>query len=236
GTYQLHSSTDQEGLVYDTLDNALSCGYRMIGPKQHGYPNAQEALLKTLNDLDCEYLDLYLIHWPGGQKLRREDPSNKLLRTDSWKALKDMKTACQVRSIGVSNYTTSHLEELTKNPEDLPSVLQVEFHPKLFQKDLLGFCRNHNIYLQAYTSLGHGKLLAEPTVLDIARKHHKSPAQVLLRWALQHGVGVIPKSTSLEHMKENIQIYDFSLASEDMDALNGMDTGEHFCWDPTQVA
>ncbi|XP_031570803.1 uncharacterized protein LOC116305107 [Actinia tenebrosa] len=207
-----------------------------LGPKSHGFENAKMACEKSIQDLDCGYLDMYLIHWPGAQKLKSEDPMNAKLRAESWRALEDLKQSGLVKAIGVSNYTTSHLEELLAFAAHPPTLLQVEFHPLLYQKDLLDFCNQNNIWLQAYTSLGQGKILEEPVVNDITKRYSISPAQVLLKWGLQHGVGVIPKSTNAQHIKENIQLFDFTLSEDDMKKLDELNNDKHFCWNASQVA
>lgn len=206
-----------------------------LSPRDHGFDSAEKACMKSLQTLDCEYLDLYLIHWPGVQKLKSEDPRNGELRQQSWKALEKLCKAGLIKSIGVSNYTVDHLEELLEYAIITPAVLQVEFHPRLYQKELLEYCKRKGIQLQAYTSLGQGKLLDEPTVCSIAANYNKSTAQVLLKWALQHDVGVIPKSVRDQHIAENINLSDFQLSKQEMVALNSLNTTTHFCWDPTRV-
>lgn len=206
-----------------------------LSPRDHGFDSAEEACKKSLEALNCEYLDLYLIHWPGVQKLNSDDPKNAELRKRSWQALEKLYKAGLLKSIGVSNYTVDHLEDLLQYATVVPAVLQVEFHPRLYQNKLLEYCKSKGIWLQAYTSLGQGKLLDEAPVTCIASKHNKSAAQVLLKWALHHGVGVIPKSVRTQHIKDNICVQDFELAAEDMDALNQMNSDTRFCWDPTRV-
>ncbi|CAH3165584.1 unnamed protein product [Porites lobata] len=207
-----------------------------LSPRDHGFDSAEAACMKSLEALDCEYLDLYLIHWPGVQKLKREDPNNSELRKGSWLALEKLYKAGLLRSIGVSNYTVAHLEEMLQYATVVPAVLQVEFHPRLFQKGLLEYCQRKGIWLQAYTSLGQGKLLDEAQVRSIATTYNKSTAQVLLKWALQHNVGVIPKSVRPQHIKDNLSVNDFQLSAKDMAILNHMNTNTRFCWDPTAVA
>lgn len=206
-----------------------------LSPRDHGFDSTEKAFMKSLKALDCAYLDLYLIHWPGVQKLKSDDPRNVELRQESWKALEKLYSAGLVKSIGVSNYTVDHLEELLQYSTVTPAVLQVEFHPMLYQKDLLEYCKSKGIQLQAYTSLGQGKLLEEPTVCTLAAEYRKSTAQVLLKWALQHDVGVIPKSVKAQHIKDNISLTDFHLSEHDMEVLGRMHSNTRFCWDPTRV-
>lgn len=206
-----------------------------LSPRDHGFDSAEKACMKSLESLDCEYLDLYLIHWPGVQKLKREDPKNAELRRKSWQALEKLYKGGLLRSIGVSNYTIDHLDELLQFATVVPAVLQVEFHPKLYQKKLYEYCKSKGIWLQAYTSLGQGRLLDEEAVRSIAAQYNKSTAQVLLKWALQHGVGIIPKSVRAQHIQDNISVTELELPVDDMETLDKMNTNTHFCWDPTGV-
>lgn len=129
-----------------------------LSPRDHGLDSTEKAFMKSLEALDCEYLDLYLIHWPGVQKLKSDDVRNAELRQESWKALENLYSTGLVKSIGVSNYTVDHLEDLLQYATVTPALLQVEFHPRLYQKELLEYCKTKGIQLQAYTSLGQGKV------------------------------------------------------------------------------
>eukprot|EP00795_Rhopilema_esculentum_P014561 gene14561-5634_t len=139
------------------------------------------------------------------------------------------------KAIGVSNYTIDHLKEMESYAEIMPAVNQVEFHPHLYQKELLDYCGNKGIQLQAYSSLGVGELIKDPLINQIAKKYDKSASQVLLRWGLQHGIGVIPKSTNPQHIKENFDVFNFVITDEDMALMNGMNINKHYCWDPSTV-
>jgi methylglyoxal/glyoxal reductase len=190
-----------------------------------GYASAIKACEASLNRLKLDYIDLYLIHWPERGR-----------RLDSWRALVELRKQGKCRSIGVSNYTIAHLEELMAHSEVHPSVNQVEFSPFLFQRELLDFCRAHAIQLEAYCPLTRGVKLADPVVCSVARRHGKTPAQVLLRWALQHKVVVIPKSARPERIEENTALFDFALDDGDMSALDALHADFRTCWDPTRVA
>ncbi|CAG8721794.1 8731_t:CDS:2, partial [Cetraspora pellucida] len=189
-----------------------------LPPKDQGYDNCYQALLSSLQRFNMDYLDLFLIHWPGTQKLKPSDPQNGINRKASYKALEDLYTSGKIRAIGVSNYTHRHLTDLLSHCTIIPAVLQVELHPLYYQKELIDLCRKHNILVQAYSSLGEGKLVngeVEISVIkDIARKNMVSVAQLLLRWGHQHGFIVIPKSTNAERIKENINIFKFELSNE----------------------
>ncbi|CAM9884654.1 unnamed protein product [Lampetra fluviatilis] len=207
-----------------------------LAPRDQG-PGAAAAALQSLGNLDPGgYLDLYLVHWPGTQGLPGEDPRNQELRRESWRLLEKLHGEGKLRAIGVSNYTVRHLEELLATCSIKPSVLQVEYHPHLVQKELLEYCQAHGIHMQAYSSLGMGHLLGEVTVQEVASRLGRTPAQVLLRWALERGVGVIPKSTGVERVASNAAVFDFKLAQEDMEKLDGMDKQLHYCWNPNTIA
>ena len=190
-----------------------------------GYASAIEACSASLTKLKLDYVDLYLIHWP--------EPGKRL---DSWRALVELRKRGKCRSIGVSNYTIAHLKELMAGSEVVPSVNQVEFSPFLYQRDLLDFCRAHGIQLEAYCPLTRGQKLGDPVAGKIARRHGKTPAQVLLRWALQHQVVVIPKSRQPARITENADLFDFTLDERDMAALDALHAGFRSSWDPTRVA
>jgi diketogulonate reductase-like aldo/keto reductase len=167
---------------------------------------------QTLRDLRTRYLDLCLIHWPNRQVPMKE----------TFRALTSLHEAGKVRSIGVSNFTIAHLQEAIA-ASDLPiCVNQVEFHPWLYQKELLEFCKRNKIALTAYSPLGRAKFLGDPTVQEIAAAHGRTPAQICLRWAVQQGAIVIPKGTSREHIAQNMRIFDFSLTPAQIARLSAL--------------
>src|SRR3989344_1973290 len=170
----------------------------------HGDP--EKALDQSLQRLGMDYVDLYLIHWPGS------DSDN----LETWKVMKNSPASGKCRAVGVSNFSITHLKELLAHSELMPAVNQVEFHPYLYQKDLLEYCRSQNIQLEAYSPLTKGQRLEDPKLLEIAQKYSKSPAQILIRWSLQHGLVVIPKSSNPERIKKNSEVFDFQISPEDM--------------------
>lgn len=206
-----------------------------LGPKDQG-SKARNGCLKSLEQLGLGYIDLYLIHWPGTQGLPVGDKRNPENRAQSWRVLEEFYSEGKFRAIGVSNYTVEHMQELLKSCKVPPAVLQVEFHPKLLQNDLRGLCKIRGVCFQAYSSLGTGLLLSNPVVLEIAKECGRTPAQVLLRWAVQQSIAVLPKSSQPERVKENGRLFDFEISEEDMERLSALDCGEKFCWDPTQVS
>jgi diketogulonate reductase-like aldo/keto reductase len=189
-----------------------------------GYDRALGAFDRSLSALGFDYIDLYLIHWPAPEK-----------RDDSWRALQRILQEGRARAIGVSNYTDRHLAQLLGWADVRPAVNQVEFSPFLFQNDLLEFCRGHGIQLEAYSPLTRGRRLQDGRILEVAGRVGRTPAQVLIRWALQHGTVVIPKSVRRERIFENAAVFDFSLPAEEMAALDALGESQRFAWDPSAV-
>lgn len=187
----------------------------------HGQRPARRAFEESLAALGLEYVDLYLIHWPISGKF-----------TDTWKALEEIYGEGQARAIGVSNFEIHHLETLKKTADVLPMVNQVEFHPRLTQEPLRQYCRQEGIQLEAWSPLTRGDIFSHPVVQATAEKHAKTPAQVLLRWDLEHRVVTIPKSVRRHRIEENAAIFDFQLDAEDMVALDGLNENHRYGPDP----
>lgn len=209
-----------------------------LHPADQGKGKCREAVLTSLAKLQLDCVDLVLIHWPGTRGIPVESPENAVLRKESWEDLEHLVRDKKIRSIGVSNYCISHLEQLLAHCTIRPSVNQVEFHPLLYQKELLDYCRAEGIVLQAYSSLGSAKgwetLSSSQVLLDIAKDKGKSVAQVLLRWAIAHGVPVIPKSTKENRIRDNIDL-SFELSEEELTRIDNLNQGKHFCGDPSTV-
>ena len=189
----------------------------------HGYESAVTAFHRSLEALDLEYIDLYLIHWPVEGK-----------RGDSWRALEKVYEEGLCRAIGVSNYMTWHLDELLASCRVRPAVNQVEFSPFLYLVDLLERCREEGIVLEAYSPLTKGKKLGDERLRAIAAELGRSPAQILIRWALQHDLVVIPKSDRPNHILSNIDVFDFSISTEQMEQLNDLNEDLRTSWDPSK--
>lgn len=196
-----------------------------LGNADHGYDRAISACRRSLDALGLEYVDLYLIHWPV-----------EGLRGNSWQALETLYEEGLCRSIGVSNYMTRHLEELLDSCRVVPVVNQVEFSPFLFQRELLDFCRGAGIVVEAYSPLTKAQRLADPHLVSVAERYGRTAAQVLIRWALQHDMVVLPKSEHPERIRENASVFDFELSAGDMQELDGLDEGLRTSWDPTDQA
>ncbi|MGG1674942.1 aldo/keto reductase [Neobacillus sp. NRS-1170] len=190
-----------------------------------GYDSTLEAYETSLKKLGLDYLDLYLIHWPGKTKYK-----------ETWKALEKLYKDGRVRAIGVSNFKIHHLEDLLQDAEIKPMVNQVEYHPHLTQKELLAFCQKEGIQLEAWSPLKQGQLLNNPVITEVAAKHGKSAAQVILRWDLQNKVVTIPKSIKEQRIIENADIFDFELSLEDMEKIDGLNKDERVGSDPDDMS
>lgn len=185
------------------------------------------------------YIDLYLIHWPGSGGIDIADKRNAQLREESWLALAELVTKGKIRALGVSNYTVRHLEELLANCEDIrPAVNQVELHPQYPQHELVAFCESVGILVEAYCSLGgtgEKALITDPIVKEVAASLHRTPGQILLRWALQQNIAIIPKSITPSRIAENIDL-DFEITEKWMNALNSLrKKNRKFAWNPDRV-
>jgi len=212
----------------------------------HGKP--EQALDTSLRKLNMDYVDLYLIHYPVRQ------------RRQSWLALEALRAQRKARSIGVSNFTIRHLTELLAETGTVPAVNQVEFHPYLYQQELLAYCQAKGIVIEAYSPLTHGERLNDPKLVAVAKRYAsagaqparrwsqlplahklsrapetKSTAQILIRWALQHQLVVIPKSANRRRILEDADVFDFEITSDDMQLLDGFNENLRTCWDPTHA-
>ncbi len=170
------------------------------------------------------YVDLYLIHWPAPSRGRF---------VETWKALGELRADGRARSIGVSNFTIQNLEEIIAATDVVPAVNQIELHPRLAQSELRSFHHEHGIMTEAWSPLGRGgDLLKEPVLAEIASRHERTPAQVVLRWHVHIGNVAIPKSVTPSRIEENFQIFDFTLAQDELRAINGLHTGRRIGPDP----
>ncbi|MEH6942543.1 aldo/keto reductase [Bacillus sp. JJ722] len=187
------------------------------------YDETITAYEESLQKLGLDYLDLYLIHWPGKDKY-----------AESWKALEDLYEEGKIKAIGVCNFNVTHLQDLLKTARVTPVINQVEFHPRLQQLELRSFCIEHNIQLEAWAPLMQGGLLEDETIAKIGEKYGKSNAQIILRWDIQNGVITIPKSVRKERMVQNADIFDFSLTDEEVAIINAMNLDKRVGPDPEE--
>jgi diketogulonate reductase-like aldo/keto reductase len=201
--------------------------------EDQGYENTLKAIDGSLESLGLGYVDLYLIHWPSASA-DRNDSINK--RKETWRAMEEIYKSGKAKAIGVSNYTIQHLEEMKQYAEVMPAVNQVEFHPFLFQQELQTYCSDHGTLLEAYSPLMKGRNIEDARITTVAKNYKKTNAQVLIRWSLQHGCVVIPKSTNKERINQNLDVFDFEISKEDMKKLDALHENKHEAWDPTAIS
>lgn len=251
GVYDMHSKQAESA-----IEGALSIGYRLVDtaamygnevetgrairksgiPREEifvttkvangdqGYESTLRAFDTSAKKLDIGYIDLYLVHWPVPGK-----------RRDTWRALEKIYGEKRVRAIGVANYTIPFLEEMQQYAQLKPALTQVEFTPYLFSSDLLRYCLDSGIQLQSYSPLVRGRRHNDPRLLAIAKKYNRTPAQILLRWAIEHGVATIPKSANPERLSENFAVFDFSLSAADVAAMDGFHENLRVAPDPSSM-
>ncbi|MEH6853030.1 aldo/keto reductase [Priestia megaterium] len=186
-----------------------------------GYDATIAAYETSLKKLGLDYLDLYLIHWPVEGKYK-----------EAWRALETLYKEGKVKAIGVSNFQVHHLKDLMEDAEIKPVINQVEYHPRLTQKELQAFCEKHHIQLEAWSPLMQGELLNNEVLTEIANKHNKSVAQVILRWDVQNGIITIPKSTKEHRIVENASIFDFELTKEEIERIDELNQNHRVGPDP----
>jgi len=211
-----------------------------LSPSDQGRDKCFAAVERILDELKTDYLDLFLIHWPGVSRLDVSHQNNRKLRLESWKVLEEFHKSGILKCIGVSNFTVKHLEDLLENCQVVPHVNQVEIHPHYPQHQLVDYCNRNSIHVQAYSSLGQdgpkSELFKSEIVNSISRKINKTVPQVLLQWGLQHGYSVLPKSKDPNHIKQNIDLH-FCLTDTDIQELDVLYKTEQkkYAWNPETV-
>lgn len=185
--------------------------------------DVETALNTSLKKLGLEYVDLYLMHWPLPTRI------------NAYAKMEQLQKAGRIRSIGVSNFTENHLKDLLENCEIPPAVNQIEFNPFLQQKEISNFCREQGIAIEAYCPLAHGQVLDNEKLAVTADKYGKSPAQIILKWSVQSGAIVIPKSIKEQRLIENISLFDFELSEEDLVEIASWDRGLRYCRNPYEL-
>lgn len=239
--------------TYDAVRKALEVGYRHIDTAQFygneesvgkavkdsgiprnevfvtskvtisnfGYETTLKSVKETLSTMGFEYIDLMLLHFPVEK-----------YRVESYKALEKLRSEGLIRSIGVSNFTEEHVDELLKETDVVPVTNQVEFNPFLYQKNLYDHCMSKDIFITAYSPLTKGQKLDEPKLINIAKKYNKTPAQIMIRWCIEHDVIAIPKSVTPSRIEENFNVFDFEISQEDMNELDGLNEDFRGSWNP----
>jgi len=185
----------------------------------HRPDDARRAFERTLEALGDDYVDLFLIHWPLPTLYDGDFVS-------TWKTLEEFKADGRARSIGVSNFQVAHLERLAAETDTVPAVNQIELHPYFQNREVAAYGREHGIATEAWAPIAQGKVMDDPTLTEIAERYGKSIAQVVLRWHIQHGMIVFPKSVTAERIRENIAIFDFELETADVETIDALDRGE----------
>ncbi|HFH9837600.1 TPA: aldo/keto reductase [Streptococcus suis] len=259
GTYQ--SQDGQE--VYQAVSAALKAGYRHIDtaafygnevsigqaikdsgiPREelfittklwndaHGYEEAKQAFATSLEKLGLDYIDLYLIHWPNPVAIRdRWQEANAA----TWKAMEELVAEGKIRTIGVSNFMIHHLEELLKTATIVPAVNQIRLAPGVYQEDIVAYCKDKRIIIEAWSPLGRGELFNHPTMLELAEKYGKTVAQIALAWSWAHGFLPLPKSVTESRIIENLDFQDIELEEADIQKITAI-TGVTGAYDPDEV-
>lgn len=195
-----------------------------IAVEHFGYSRAKRTFAESLDKLQTDHVDLLLLHFPV-----------PILRKKSWLAAEEIQAAGGAKSIGVSNYTIRHLEEMKDYAKTMPVVNQVELHVFLQQPELIKYCHDNNIAVEAYSPLAHAKAMDNEVIAGIAKKHGRTYTQVMLRYLIEQGLVVLPKSVTPSRIQENINVFDFKLDAEDMEALARQNQDMRTCWSPVHV-
>lgn len=193
----------------------------------YGRENVADAYETSLNKLGLDYLDLYLMHWPG---------TDEALMIDTWQGMEDLYKNDRVKNIGVSNFKTEHFEALLAQVSIKPVINQVEFHPYLLQESLSRYLEVQNIHMESWSPLMNAQILEDDTVKSVASEVGKSPAQVIIRWNIEHGVVVIPKSVTPSRIEENLNVFDFQLTSAQIEKLDKLNEDRRIGPDPSEYS
>ncbi|MFP4016820.1 MAG: aldo/keto reductase [Halanaerobiales bacterium] len=208
---EVSHAIEKSGISRDELFITSKVSYENLH-----YDDVITACENTLDELNTEYLDLYLIHWPN-----KNIPIEETMR-----ALSDLKQEGKIKDIGVSNFTRNHLEEVKEVSDEDIVVNQVEFHPYLYQKELYDYCMDNGIYITAYSPIARGDVFGDSLLSIIAKKHGKNEAQIALRWMMQKDIIVIPRSSNPEHIKSNFELFDFELSDDEVSKIDSLDRQE----------
>lgn len=225
-TAQMYQNEAEVGNALQSLDVSREDYFvtTKVAEMNQGYDATLASVEQSLKDLQMDYVDLLMVHWPLHEQF-----------FDTWRAFERLQEEGLVKSIGTSNFGMIHLQYLATQANEMPVVNQIENHPHLVQPELRNFLRENDIITQAWAPLGRGSVLAEPVIVEIAKKYHKSPAQVVLRWHLANGTSIIPKSVHPQRVIENGDVYDFSLTVEEMAAIANLNNFTRISQEPEQV-
>ncbi|MFC6179258.1 aldo/keto reductase [Weissella sagaensis] len=225
-TAQMYQNEAEVGNALRSLDVSREDYFvtTKVAEKNQGYDATLASVEQSLKDLQMDYVDLLMVHWPLHEQF-----------FDTWRAFERLQEEGLVKSLGTSNFGMIHLQYLATQANEMPVVNQIENHPHLVQPELRNFLRENDIVTQAWAPLGRGSVLAEPVIIEIAEKYHKSPAQVVLRWHLANGTSIIPKSVHPQRVIENGDIYDFSLTVEEMMTIDNLNNFTRISQEPEQV-
>lgn len=199
---------------------------------ERGYDTTLRAFEKTCQDLQVEYLDLYLIHWPANAKQFNHWQS---LNSETWRAFETLYRQGTIKVIGLSNFLPHHIDSLLEKAEVPPMVNQLEYHPGYQQRALIDFCKKQDILVQGWGAIGQARILDNPTLKEVAGKYGKTVAQLCIRWAIQNGTVPIVKSSTESRIRENFEVVDFTIANEDMAIIDGLPPQGGTGLDPDQV-
>ena len=208
-----------EGIINSGVDRKEIVVTTKLWRENMGYQETKNAFADSLKKLKLNYIDLYLIHWPSNAKNYADWQK---INADCWRAMEELQADGKIKSMGVSNFWPEHLEALLQRSKTIPAVNQIEFHPGYWQKEVVDYCKKYDIAVQAWSPLARGKVFKNETLKNISLKFNKSVAQICLRWIIQQQVIAIPKSTTLSSIKENIEIFDFTLEEEDMKTISSL--------------
>ena len=210
----------REGLKHTGLKRKDIFVTTKVWNTEQGYENTLNAFSNSLQRLNMDYVDLYLIHWPVTKDYADEWQSRI---KETWKAMEKLYSEGKIKAIGVSNFLVHHLEELMSACEIKPMVNQIEFHPGHNQKETVEFCKKYGIVVEAWSPLGRGVILENEFLAETAKRYNKTIAQICIRWIIQQDIVALPKSVTHERIKSNFEIFDFELSREDMDKITNME-------------